>query len=92
MQIFSGLKEKLPPLIAAVRASPTPPDSSWMTGEYDVQKQAALCDALCKELGFSTATGRLDVSVHPFTCGTRRAPPLSSRIALSIVLNITPRK
>jgi carboxypeptidase Taq len=69
MQIFDELKEKLPPLIAAVRASPTPPSADWLLGEYDVKKQAALCDSLCKDLGFDTSTGRLDVSVHPFTCG-----------------------
>lgn len=69
MQIFSELKVKLLPLIAAVRASPTPPDAAWLEGEYDVKTQAEFCDSLCKELGFDTKIGRLDVSVHPFTCG-----------------------
>lgn len=31
--------------------------------------QAALCDGVVKDLGFDTSKGRLDVSVHPFTCG-----------------------
>ena len=74
MQIFSELKKQLPPLIAAVRASPTPPVSEWLLGDYDLKEQAALCDAMCKELGFDTGTGRLDVSVHPFTCGAQLSP------------------
>lgn len=83
MQIFSDLKEKLPPLIAKVRASPTPPDAAWMLGEYDIKQQAALCDTLCKELGFDTTNGRLDVSIHPFTCGA--LPLVHARVRASVV-------
>jgi hypothetical protein len=56
-------------MIARVRASKAPPDAAWLVGEWDVTTQAALCDGICKELGFDTSAGRLDVSVHPFTGG-----------------------
>lgn len=54
------------PLIAELRKG-TPPSDEWLKGNYDVEKQAALCKEVALELGFDTNTGRLDVSVHPFT-------------------------
>ena len=67
--IFSEVREGLVPLLAEVKARGTPPDDSWLRGEFDVDKQAALCKEIAVLMGFDLERGRLDVSVHPFTGG-----------------------
>ena len=57
------------PLIKEIKAKGTPPDSSLLQGTFDTKAQAALCNAIAVDLGFSLEQGRLDVSVHPFTGG-----------------------
>ena len=46
------------------------PDDSWLEGDWDITKQAEMCNLIAKEIGFDTDNGRLDVSVHPFTGGS----------------------
>ena len=67
--IFAEVRDGLVPLLAAVKARGTPPDDSWLRGEFDVDKQAALCREIAVLMGFDLERGRLDVSVHPFTGG-----------------------
>ena len=67
--IFSEVRDGLVPLLADVKARGTPPDDSWLRGEFDVDKQAALCKEIAVLMGFDLERGRLDVSVHPFTGG-----------------------
>lgn len=67
-EIFAELKAGVIPLIAEIKKG-TAPDDTWLQGEWDVKKQAALCNSVVKDLGFDVQRGRLDVSVHPFTCG-----------------------
>lgn len=67
--IFGQVKEGLVPLLNAIREDGTPPDASWLKGQYDVKEQAALCASIAEDLGFDMTRGRLDVSVHPFTGG-----------------------
>ena len=67
-EIFAELKAGVIPLIAEIKGG-TRPDDAWLQGQWDVKKQAELCATVVKDLGFCTKTGRLDVSVHPFTCG-----------------------
>lgn len=69
------VREGLVPLIAAIREKGTPPDTSVLEGTFDTDAQAALCNAIAKELGFNLECGRLDVSVHPFTGGARSLSP-----------------
>lgn len=71
MQVFSQVRAELPPLIAALRGAPasSTPDAAWLSGTWDVKRQADLCLDVVRELGFDEAVGRLDVSVHPFTGG-----------------------
>jgi len=63
------------PLIKEIKAKGTPPDSSLLQGTFDTKAQAALCNAIAVDLGFSLEQGRLDVSVHPFPGGLC-PPPL----------------
>jgi len=66
-EIFDQVKEGLTPFLAELQERGTPPDASWLQGEFDTERQAALCRELAVALGFSLEKGRLDVSVHPFT-------------------------
>ena len=68
-EIFSEVREGLVPLLAEVKGKGVPPDASWLSGNWDVTKQAALCREIAVEMGFDLTRGRLDVSVHPFTGG-----------------------
>lgn len=67
--VFSELRDGLVPLLADVKARGKPPDDSWLRGDFDVDKQAALCREIALQIGFDIERGRLDVSVHPFTGG-----------------------
>lgn len=62
------------PLLAALRAAPSPPDDAWLTRSadeppFDPEAQSSLCKQIAIDLGFDLNNGRLDVSVHPFTGG-----------------------
>jgi carboxypeptidase Taq len=69
-EIFAPLRTALPKLLADLKAAPSPPDDAWLQGEWDVDTQAKLCATLAQDMGFAEPSGRLDVSVHPFTCST----------------------
>jgi carboxypeptidase Taq len=66
-EVFDAVKAGLTPFLAELRARGAAPEAAWLKGEYDVDKQAALCRELAVDLGFDLTKGRLDVSVHPFT-------------------------
>jgi Zn-dependent M32 family carboxypeptidase len=67
--IFSEVRDGLAPLLKAVRDRGSPPDDSWLKGQFDPAAQAALCKEIAVAMGFDLNRGRLDVSVHPFTGG-----------------------
>jgi len=68
-EIFDEVKEGLVPLLSDMLENGKAPDNSWLQGEFDTEKQAALCKEVAVALGFDLEKGRLDVSVHPFTGG-----------------------
>jgi carboxypeptidase Taq len=68
-EIFGQVKAGLVPLLADLRARGKAPSDAWLKGDYDTKKQAELCHKIAVALGFSLDSGRLDVSVHPFTGG-----------------------
>ncbi|KAF9972088.1 hypothetical protein BGZ73_004823 [Actinomortierella ambigua] len=70
VELFDGLKEKLIPLIAKIKAKGQPHDDSCIKGNFDVDRQAKFSHRIAKELGFDTEAGRLDVSAHPMTSGS----------------------
>ena len=75
--IFDRLKTKLVLLIHAIQESAYQPDTSFLKGEFAVEKQEALGRTISEALGFDFDKGRIDVSVHPF-CGG--ADPTDVRI------------
>lgn len=68
-EIFEEVRAALVPLIAQLKSNGTPPDDSWLAGDYSTKDQAALCQEVALDMGFDLDNGRLDVSVHPFTGG-----------------------
>lgn len=68
-EIFDQVKEGLVPLLKDLLDNGQAPDNLWLKGEFNIEKQAALCKEVAVDLGFDLDKGRLDVSVHPFTGG-----------------------
>ena len=71
--VLADLRPPLVDLLQRITASPVELDDSVLRREYDVAAQRAFSDHLLEALGFTTQTGRLDVSAHPFstTLGAR---------------------
>ncbi len=66
--VFESLKAELIPLIREIQASDYKPETSFLSGEFPLEKQEALGRRISEEMGFAFDRGRMDVSVHPF-CG-----------------------
>ena len=66
--VFDILKFELIPLIREIQASDYKPDSTFLSGNFSIDKQETLGRTISKEMGFAFDRGRMDVSVHPF-CG-----------------------
>ncbi len=64
--IFGTLGERQRTLVRAVGAAP-PPDTAWLAGEWDVERQWAFTMEVLRDLGYDLEAGRQDRSVHPFT-------------------------
>ncbi len=65
--IIAPLREALVALIDRVTEDGTPPDTSFLSGRFSVEKQRELSMRALKAMHFDFESGRLDVSVHPFT-------------------------
>jgi carboxypeptidase Taq len=66
--MFDEIQHALVPLIAKVLASKTsPPSNKPLQGTFGIDKQKELNQKIVQQIGFQQETGRIDVSVHPFT-------------------------
>lgn len=77
-EIFSVLKEALPPLIREVcelQASRPP----QLKGDFPVESQKLLNRVLAEQLGFDFQSGRIDESSHPFSTGDTGDHRITSR-------------
>lgn len=52
------MREGLAPLIASIKAKGAVVDDSWLQGDYDVDKQAALCKQVCDRMRICTLKRR----------------------------------
>ncbi|WP_438445735.1 carboxypeptidase M32 [Gorillibacterium sp. sgz5001074] len=68
-QVFGALREKLVPLVSAVRNSPHQPDVSFLRQTFPKENQKAFNLFILKEMGYDFEAGRLDETVHPFATG-----------------------
>ena len=68
-EMFTGLREGLVPLLAALRAAPAPPTDALWRGAFAPADQDRLGRRVLDAIGYDFTAGRLDVSTHPFTQG-----------------------
>ena len=66
--IFDKLKCDLIPLIRSINNSEVKPDTSFLEGNFLIDKQENLAKSISRDMGFDFNRGRIDVSIHPF-CG-----------------------
>ncbi|MEO2033786.1 MAG: carboxypeptidase M32 [Planctomycetaceae bacterium] len=68
--VFGRLREKLVPLLDAIKGCERRPDESILTREYPVEQQEQFGRLAAQAIGFDFDAGRLDVAAHPFCSGT----------------------
>ena len=66
--VFDRLKSELIPLIKSIQESDYQPDTTFLAGQFSINKQKSLGRKISEDMGFQFDKGRIDVSVHPF-CG-----------------------
>ena len=66
--VFTPLRERLQPLIDAVKGAPRRPDNSFNSHPMDIDAQERFARFVSGSIGFDFERGRLDRSTHPF-CG-----------------------
>ncbi len=77
-EIFATLKKELPVIIETVLDKQTE-ETVKLTGTYPIDEQKRLNRALMEKLEFDFQQGRLDVSSHPFSTGTRGDHRITTR-------------
>jgi len=82
-QVFGQIKESLVPLIQKIEQakSKVTIDESYLSGEegaFPIEKQQELNRSIAEQIGYDFKSGRIDVSVHPFTISP--APGFDVRI------------
>ncbi|MFD0587017.1 carboxypeptidase M32 [Paenibacillus sp. GCM10027627] len=68
-KVFSGLRDQLVPLAAAIAASPHQPDTSFLRQTFDKAAQKEFSLYILEQMGYDFEAGRLDESAHPFATG-----------------------
>ena len=68
-RVFAELRDRLVPLLANVRQSPHQPDTSFLRGTFDKERQKQFSLFILRDLGYDFEAGRLDESAHPFATG-----------------------
>lgn len=66
-KLFGELKEVLIDLVKRIKESKVEIDNSFLTGNFEIEKQKQLSHEVLEKMGFDFNRGRLDESVHPFT-------------------------
>ncbi|MFH0928310.1 MAG: carboxypeptidase M32 [bacterium] len=68
-EVFLDLKNFLVPFLAEVVATKTFTPEQKILGDFSEEGQKKFCEAIVERMGYDLATGRTDVSTHPFTIG-----------------------
>ncbi|MCX6825902.1 MAG: carboxypeptidase M32 [candidate division Zixibacteria bacterium] len=69
VKVFAEFRKELVDLVATIKDSKRKPDLSIIEREYPVDRQAIFGQAAADAIGFDFASGRLDVTTHPFCSG-----------------------
>ena len=75
--IFDRLRSGLTALRERVLSRPAP---ARLSGDYEADAQMALAREMAGAMGYDWASGRLDLTTHPFMSGTRGDARLTTRI------------
>lgn len=67
--VFEPLRADLVPLVQAIADARTKPDPSTLRGDFPVERQRILGEAVAAAFGFDFQRGRLDTTAHPFCSG-----------------------
>lgn len=65
--IFEELKNGIIEILEKIEKSNTKLNRDFLSGNFDVEKQKELSLSILEKMGYNMDSGRLDVSVHPFT-------------------------
>lgn len=77
--VFSTLKAALPDLLSDVMDKQASRSRTELDGDYPIAEQQKLSEHLMHLLGFDFDSGRLDVSMHPFSTGVRGDQRITTR-------------
>jgi len=80
-EVFAELKQTLPDLLDKVVGKQQGSTESLPDGVYDTSSQHELNKSLMSTLGFDFNSGRLDVSMHPFSTGSGTDLRITTRFA-----------
>ncbi len=78
-QVFSELKAALPELFQQVMQKQASVPTKDLGGHYSIKSQQAMSEELMRLLGFDFSSGRLDVSIHPFSTGVKGDQRITTR-------------
>jgi carboxypeptidase Taq len=70
-RVLDRLRDRLVPLIEAIKESNADLATDSFSGTYDTDTQEDLCRTALDQLGYPWEHGRLDVAPHPFSTGTQ---------------------
>lgn len=71
-RLFARLREVTVPLVRAIVQRGQAVDATFLTREYDEDKQRQFGLKIAEAFGYDTTRGRLDQSAHPFSTGFNR--------------------
>ncbi|MBP3038946.1 carboxypeptidase M32 [Bacillaceae bacterium Marseille-Q3522] len=67
--VFAKLREKIVPLVAKIKESTNQPRTDFVYHPFLQDKQREVSLKVLQQMGYNFDSGRLDVTVHPFTIG-----------------------
>jgi carboxypeptidase Taq len=85
--VFSQLKEKLPPLLQRIVEKQKKQPPPHLAGTFPIPKQKELSRSLMQALGFDFNAGRMDVSAHPFSTGCTGDQRITTRFQEGEIFN-----
>ncbi|MTI18122.1 carboxypeptidase M32 [Rhodobacteraceae bacterium RKSG542] len=78
-QFFDELRSGIRPILETALSRPAP-RKDFLYRDFNIEKQREFCAKIAEELGYDTARGRLDTTVHPFEISfTRNDVRITSR-------------